>query len=185
MKHSNFCKNIKEIENYEQAAADNFIGWIIHHRLETHNSDGVRRLINLSRNELIALNMYYDRPASELIFMRNKDHMSLHNKGKITSENTKIKMSTSHKGMLFSEEHCLNLSKSKIGYNAPNGKNITIYVKDENSIISKFTYSSEVKAAEGLSRSIGKKVGRNYIAGHLNKEFKINNFYYLIELTNY
>ena len=25
MKHSNFCKNIKEIENYEQAAADNFI----------------------------------------------------------------------------------------------------------------------------------------------------------------
>ena len=39
MKHCNYCKSIEDIENYELAKADNFIGWDIHHRLETHNSD--------------------------------------------------------------------------------------------------------------------------------------------------
>ena len=50
-----------------------------HHRLETHNSDGERRLIDISIKELKALNMYYNRPASEFIFMRTIDHEMLHN----------------------------------------------------------------------------------------------------------
>lgn len=89
-KKTKFCYDIEHIENYNLAKEDNFMGWVIHHRLETHNSDGKRRLVNLSKNELIALNMYYNRPASELIFMKNKDHTSLHNKGKVTNKNRRI-----------------------------------------------------------------------------------------------
>lgn len=73
-------EQIAQIENYELAKKDDFNGWDIHHRLETHNSDGQRRLVNLTRTELIALDMYYNRPASELIFMRAGEHISLHRK---------------------------------------------------------------------------------------------------------
>lgn len=71
-------EQIEQIENYELAKKDNFDGWDIHHRLETHNSDGQRRLVNLSREELIALDMYYNRPANELAFLTRPEHTKLH-----------------------------------------------------------------------------------------------------------
>lgn len=74
------CEDISNIENYNLAKKDNFIKWDIHHRLETNNSDGERRLVDLSHSELKALDMYYNRPASELIFLKHKEHMQLHNK---------------------------------------------------------------------------------------------------------
>lgn len=70
--------NPEQIENYELAKADSFEGWHCHHRLETHTADGKRRKVDLSREELIAMNMYYNRPANELIFMKAGEHMSLH-----------------------------------------------------------------------------------------------------------
>lgn len=75
-----FCipEEIEQIENYELAKADNFNGWCIHHRLETHNSDGEKRLVNLTRTELKALDMYYNRPSNELIFLTNSEHAKLH-----------------------------------------------------------------------------------------------------------
>lgn len=77
-----FCipEQIEQIENYELAKESNFDGWNIHHRLETHNSDGEKRLVNLSRAELIALDMYYNRPANELVFLTKSEHMKLHRK---------------------------------------------------------------------------------------------------------
>lgn len=77
-----FCisEEVEQIENYELAKADNFKGWDIHHRLETHNSDGEKRLVNLSRDELKSLDMYYNRPASELIFLTKSEHTKLHRK---------------------------------------------------------------------------------------------------------
>jgi len=71
-------EEIEQIENYEIAKKDNFNGWHIHHRLETHNSDGEKRLVNLSRNELIALEVYYNRPANELIFLTASEHQKIH-----------------------------------------------------------------------------------------------------------
>lgn len=79
-----YCKKGQEtqIENYEKAKVDNFVGWARHHRLETHNSDGERRLVDLTVDELKALDMYYDRPPEELIWLRNSEHAKLHCKGK-------------------------------------------------------------------------------------------------------
>ena len=121
MKHCKYCKNIEEIENYASAAADNFVDWDIHHRLETHNSDGERRPVYLSSKELIALGTYYDRPASELIFLKHGDHTRLHhlstplssetraklraaNLGKHHSDETRAKQRASHLGKHFSDE---------------------------------------------------------------------------------
>lgn len=76
-----YCTEPENIENYDKAKADNFVGWCIHHRLETHNSDGERRLIDITPAELEALGMYYYRPASELIFLTESEHKSLHSIG--------------------------------------------------------------------------------------------------------
>lgn len=66
------------IENYELAKADNFKGWVLHHRLE----------FDLEGNEvhtpksLKRLKMYWRRPYFELIYMTRHDHQVLHNKAK-------------------------------------------------------------------------------------------------------
>ena len=93
-----YCKDYENIENYEKALADNFKNWEVHHRLETHNSDGERRLVDITADELLALGMYWYRPASELIFMKHSEHQFLHHKGKQFSEETKNKLSTANKG---------------------------------------------------------------------------------------
>lgn len=119
-----YCtEDISLIENYEKADSDNTEMWSCHHRLETHFSDGTERPHNafLSKAELIALGMYWDRPASELIFMTRSDHQALHNKkrkGQRASEETRRKLSEAHKGKgrgPKSEEHKRKLSESHKG----------------------------------------------------------------------
>ena len=110
-----YCKNYQDIENYEKAKANNFIGWECHHRLETYNSDGERRLVDITREKLIALGMYYNRPASELIFLTISEHRSLHQKGKHFSEEHKNKIAESKKGKPFSEEHKKKLREANKG----------------------------------------------------------------------
>lgn len=94
---SKFCTNYKEIENYDKMMNDVGTYWECHHRLETHNSDGERMTTQITREELKALGMYYNRPASELIFLTRSEHCSLHQIGKdrTASEETKKKISNS------------------------------------------------------------------------------------------
>lgn len=66
------------IENYELAKLDNLIGWDIHHKLELHPDGSIR----FTRKSLIYLNLYYNRPPEELIWMKAKDHRSMHAKSK-------------------------------------------------------------------------------------------------------
>lgn len=106
--YKRYCKDIEDVENYEKALADNFVGWECHHRLETHTSDGERRLVDVTRKELIALDTYYDRPSEELIFLTRSKHNTLHHKGKRLSEDAKKKM---HKPK--SEEHKKKLSEAR------------------------------------------------------------------------
>lgn len=114
--YKRYCKDIENVENFEKAAADNFKGWQLHHILETHNSDGERRLVDITASELVKLGMYYNRPAEELIFLTSREHNAF-NKGKPKSEETRKKLSEAHKGKQFSEEHKKKLSESKKGEN--------------------------------------------------------------------
>ena len=108
-KYEVYCKNYQDIENYEKALADNFKNWEVHHRLETHNSDGERRLVDITRDELLALGMYWHRPAEELIFLTTSEHNTLHHKGKLISEEHKKKVSEASKG----NKHALGYRHSK------------------------------------------------------------------------
>ena len=111
MKHNFkfYCKDYENIENYDKAKADEFVGWNCHHRLETHNSDGERRAVYITASELQALGMYYERPASELIFLTSSEHNTLHHKGKLISEEHKKKVSEASKG----NKHALGYRHSK------------------------------------------------------------------------
>ena len=60
------------IENYELAKADNFKGWDIHHKLEI-NDDYINTV-----NDLKLMNLYYERPPEELIWLTKSDHHTLH-----------------------------------------------------------------------------------------------------------
>lgn len=134
--YKHYCDDIENVENYEKAKADNFIGWHCHHRLETHNSDGERRIVDITREELKALDMYWHRPSSELIFLTKGEHTGLHNVGKNHSEKwrkekseamsgerhplygkhhsdeTRKKMAEAHKGKHLSEETKKKLSEA-------------------------------------------------------------------------
>ena len=122
MKHEfeRYCKDYQNIENYEKAKADDFKNWHCHHRLETHNSDGERREVDITRRELKALNMYYHRPAEELIFLPTREHHALHNKGennpmygKHHSDEAKKKLREANKGKKLSEETRKKMSEAK------------------------------------------------------------------------
>ena len=109
-----FCKCYEDIENYDKAKKDNFKGWECHHRLETHTPDGKRRPVDIPQKELKALGMYYNRPASELVFLTTREHHE-YQKGKSLSEEHKKKLSEAHKGKQFSEEHKKKLREVKKG----------------------------------------------------------------------
>ena len=115
MRHyfQNYCKDYENIENYQKAKADNFKGWCCHHRLETHTSYRERRAVDITRRELIALGIYYNRPAEELIFLTTSEHSSLHK----PSEETKNKMREAKKGKHHTEETRMKMREARKGKN--------------------------------------------------------------------
>ena len=113
-----YCSEpLDKIERYEEALAEDFAGWCIHHQLEIQQ-DGA----SVSAQELIDKGLYYDRPASELVFMRFGEHSALHRTGKHHSAEARKKMSESKKGEnnpFFgkhrSAETCKKLSEANKG----------------------------------------------------------------------
>ena len=103
------CEDVSKIENYAEAIADTAT-WHIHHRREL-NPDGK---FAYSSEELIKMGMYYGRPASELIFLTESEHRSLHRKG--CSEAALVKMSTSRKGMSNTAEHRSKIAAALKGH---------------------------------------------------------------------
>lgn len=84
-----YCKDdFSKIENYEEAISDTTKTWHLHHRKETI----------YTRNGLIERGEYYDRPASELIFLPPSQHMALHGTLRQISEDTRKKLSLKFKG---------------------------------------------------------------------------------------
>ena len=69
-----FCNDdVSLIENYNEAINSKET-YVCHHRLEIE--------LDLSVNELIKRKMYYNRPASELIFLTKSEHSRIHTLGK-------------------------------------------------------------------------------------------------------
>lgn len=86
------CEDISQIENYEQAINDKTQTWECHHKAE------ILPCGRFTTNDLIKHNLYWNRPANELIFLTHSEHTKLHHCGIKRSYKTKRKMSESHKG---------------------------------------------------------------------------------------
>ena len=106
-----YCKDYENIENYEKAKADNFVGWCCHHRKGEYTTT----------KELKASKMYYHIPADELIFLTESEHDSLHKKGKHKSEEHKKKIGEGNKGKKLSDETKKKLSEAAKGNTATKG----------------------------------------------------------------
>lgn len=102
-----YCiEDISKIENYDKAIADTTQTWVCHHRLEMQD-EPFNSAEYLKKN-----NLYYHRPAAELIFLTRGEHTKLHSTGRRLSEESCRKISESHKGRKFSKEHRRKLSEA-------------------------------------------------------------------------
>lgn len=108
-----YCnEDLSMIENYDKASLDTERMWHCHHRAE------ILPCGKFGVEDLKLHGLYYNRPASELIFLTSSEHRRLHMVGnKITlgmhfyfSEEHRHNMSVAQKGRVLSEEH-----KRKIG----------------------------------------------------------------------
>ena len=131
-----FCKEPEKIENYEKAKQDNFKGWHCHHRLETHTPDGKRREVDIPMEELKALGLYYNRPASELIFLTSREHNAF-KKGKKFSEEHKKKMGETKKGNKYALGHLVSEETRKRIGAASKGRRHTEETRRKLSIVNK------------------------------------------------
>lgn len=107
------CEDISLIENYNLAIIDSD-KWVCHHRW------GISPVGIFSHEYLDSIGLYYNRPACELIFMKEFDHRSLHKRN--PSEETRMKLSESISGKnnywygkKFSEEHKKKIGEAGIG----------------------------------------------------------------------
>lgn len=71
-------KRIDLIENYGLAVNDGIENWDIHHRLELHPDGSIR----FTRQSLIKLGLYYNRPPTELIWIKRSEHIQMHSKSR-------------------------------------------------------------------------------------------------------
>lgn len=103
-----YCReDISKIGNYEEAVNDKEHKWDCHHCFEKF------WWWETSPKDLKEQGMYYNRPASELIFLSASDHRTLHTKGRECSEETKRKLSEINKNR--SKEISLRMSRAHKG----------------------------------------------------------------------
>lgn len=94
-----FCSEpIENIENYHLAVWDTQ-PWDCHHRREI-DDDGTRH----SKAELVAKGLYWNRPASELIFLQHGRHTRLHWTGKRHTREARERISIAKQGSMFNRK---------------------------------------------------------------------------------
>ena len=91
------CEDLSLIENYDKAIADTTQTWHCHHRGE------VLPCGRFSRSDLKKFGLYFNRPASELIFLTKAEHNSLHKRGITLSEEHKKAIGEAQRGIPKSE----------------------------------------------------------------------------------
>ena len=118
-----YCKDdITKIENYDKAINDTTQTWHLHHRLE-FTLDGE---FAHSKSDLQRMNMYYDRPYFELIFLTKSEHVRLHRTVQPCSADTRKKLSDASKGRTVSDETKRKMSEARKGRTSPNkGKHLS------------------------------------------------------------
>ena len=74
------CEDIKLIEGYDRMVEGwhNRVYFEIHHRFETRDAEGKPLDVLVSSKLLKAKGLYFQRPASELIFLTEKEHYDEH-----------------------------------------------------------------------------------------------------------
>ena len=108
-----FCnEDISLIENYEQAIQDKVNTWHCHHKL------GLGSDYENTIDELKMMNLYYNRPACEFIFITEEEHHRIHSigkhngfYGKTHTNESKNKISKSKQGYKHTEDWKENQSK--------------------------------------------------------------------------
>ena len=100
-----YCKDYENIENYEKALADNFIGWECHHK----------RGANITQKELIALGQYYNISSDELVFLTTAEHNQFHHIGRHHTEESKKRIGAASKGRRHTEEARKKMSDAAKG----------------------------------------------------------------------
>lgn len=104
-----YCSEpIENIENYEEAV-NSLDKYDCHHRLE------VQGQFTNSAELLKKCRMYYNRPASELIFLKLEIHRRLHSTGRRHTAEAKRKISEKRIGIKYSEETLKRMSQAQIG----------------------------------------------------------------------
>lgn len=84
-----YCRdNISKIKNYDKAIADKENMWECHHINE----------LTYTKKELIKMNMYYNRPADEFIFLTKKEHKKIHTEMCVGEKERKQKINESMSG---------------------------------------------------------------------------------------
>lgn len=78
--HKYCSDDISQIENYESAKNDSSQIWDLHHRLEL-GSD-----YENTKSELEMMNLYWNRPANELIFLTREQHIRLHSSVRVENK---------------------------------------------------------------------------------------------------
>ncbi len=115
-KAKRYCReDISLIKNYNKAINDKKKRWVCHHINE----------LTFTKKELIKMNMYYNRPANELIYLTESEHCKLHYTKCAGSDLRKSRLSNSLKGRIHSEE-----TKKKIG-KANKGKTKSKEIKNK------------------------------------------------------
>ena len=184
------CEDISLIENYDIAISSPEV-YDCHHRREITE--------NKTREQLKAENLYYKRPACELIFMLHSEHTRLHLKGKKKTEEHNKKNSIAHlgkknafygkhhnaetreriseknkkrTGWFHTEEAKMKMSKSK---NKGNYRNIPLVKMAEKLSITEGFLSRIEKGTRTFSVSLYEKMRQyGYADSFLNKCVKVS-----------
>ena len=138
----NYCSDdISLIENYHQAIADKEKMWEIHHRREC--DDEGRTLF--THKQLKKMNLYFNRPASELIFVARSIHKKIHRE--VCSKGGKIGGKKTCK-ILGKKYGAINGKKSAIKLSIP----ILQFTKD-GKFIKEWPSTREAERQLGIRRS--------------------------------